>query len=47
MVLRNIIEELVSSNRAREVYGVVLDPEQRTIDWDATHRLRQQMQQPT
>ena len=44
-VLWDVIEEKVTPERAREVYGVVLDPEQRTIDWEATHRLRQQMRQ--
>ena len=44
-VLWDVIEEKVTPERVLEVYGVVLDPEQRTIDWEATHRLRQQMRQ--
>ena len=42
-VLWDVIEEKVSPQRAREVYGVVVDMEGRTIDWEATRRLRQEM----
>lgn len=44
-VLWDVIEERVSPQRAREVYVVVLDPEQRTIDWEATQKLRQELAQ--
>ena len=42
-VLWDVIEERVSPQRALEVYGVVLDADRRTIDWQATQTLRQQM----
>ena len=41
-VLWDVREEKVSSQRAMEVYGVVVDMRGRTIDWEATKRLRQE-----
>ena len=40
-VLEDVIEEKVSDQRARDVYGVVVDLEHRTVDWEATYNLRQ------
>ena len=45
MVLRNVIEEKISPQRAREVYGVALDASSRKIEWEETQRLRQQLRQ--
>ena len=42
-VLWDVIEEKVSVRRAREVYGVAVDVESRTVDWEATRQLRQEL----
>lgn len=42
-VLWDVIEEKVSRQRAREVYGVVIDASSRKIDWDATQKLRESL----
>ncbi len=44
-VLWDVIEEKVSLQRARDVYGVVIDIENRTIDWEQTRRLREELAQ--
>ena len=44
-VLWDVIEEKVSPQRAHDVYGVVVDTEKRTIDWEATRKLRQELAQ--
>ena len=41
-VLWDVIEEKVSLQRARDVYGVVVDMKSRTIDQEATGRLREE-----
>jgi N-methylhydantoinase B len=43
LVLRDVREEKVSLQRARDVYGVVIDTSAWTIDADATRRLRHAM----
>jgi len=40
MVRRDVIYGYVSVERAREDYGVVIDPETYEIDYQATERLR-------
>jgi N-methylhydantoinase B len=42
-VLRDVIDGKVSPGRARDVYGVVLDLERRTVDEAATAALRRQL----
>jgi len=42
-VLWDVTNGKVSSARARDVYGVVIDGERREIDWNATHARREQM----
>jgi N-methylhydantoinase B len=42
LILSDVINGKVTPNRARDVYGVVVDCENRTVDLEATHRLRQQ-----
>ena len=44
-VLWDVIEEKVSVRRAREVYGVAVDVDNRAVDWEATHQLRQELAQ--
>ena len=39
-VLRDVVEEKISPDRARDVYGVAVDPARRTIDPSETQRLR-------
>jgi N-methylhydantoinase B len=39
-VLRDVINEVVTIHYARQVYGVAIDPDTLTIDWDETGRLR-------
>ena len=39
-VLNDVIQEKVSIEQAREVYGVVIDPEKLEIDEGATAELR-------
>lgn len=40
MVLKDVINGLVSAQRAREVYGVAVSPERKMIDEEETRRLR-------
>jgi N-methylhydantoinase B len=40
-VLRDVHDEKVTVEAAREQYGVVIDPQHFIIDWQQTHRLRQ------
>ena len=40
-VLADVLDELVSMDRAKKDYGVVIDPETMTVDKDATRALRQ------
>jgi N-methylhydantoinase B len=42
-VLRDVVEDKVSPQRARDVYGVVVDLERRAIHSEETRRLRQQL----
>lgn len=42
-VREDVKEEVVSIKRARDVYGVVIDPRTITIDYNATKRLREKM----
>ena len=42
-VLWDVIEEKVNADRAREVYGVTVDPEQRTVDQVETQSLRERI----
>jgi N-methylhydantoinase B len=44
-VLWDVIEEKVSLQRARDVYGLVIDMEFRAIDWERTRRLREERSQ--
>ena len=44
-VLWDVIEDKVGLNRAREIYGVVVDTGQRTVDWEGTRCLREEMVQ--
>jgi N-methylhydantoinase B len=40
MVRNDVVNELVSLERARDVYGVATNPQTLEIDWDETKRLR-------
>ena len=40
-VCRDVLHGLISVERARTCYGVVIDPETHTVDEKATHILRQ------
>jgi len=40
LVLRDVIQEKITAQRARDVYQVVVDPEERQVDVAATNRLR-------
>ena len=40
LVLHDVLDEIVSPDRARREYGVVVDPATRTLDHAATDRLR-------
>ena len=42
-VLWDVIEEKVSPERARNVYGVVIDAKNRTIGWEETRLLREEL----
>jgi N-methylhydantoinase B len=42
MVERDVIEGYVSLERAKEDYGVVIDPETLKVDLEATEKLRGQ-----
>ena len=44
-VLEDVIEEKVSPQRARNTYGVVINTDTRTIDWEATEKLRADLRQ--
>ena len=44
-VLSDVIEEKIAVERARDVYGVLVDTEQRTVDWEETTRLREALRQ--
>ena len=44
-VLADVMQEKVSLERAREVYGVIITPETMAVDQDATEKLRSQMRQ--
>ena len=46
MVLGDVILEKVTPQRARDTYGVVIDPEGRTVNWEETQRLRQSLRHP-
>jgi len=46
LVLSDVVNEYVSSNVAREFYGVVIDPNSMTIRFDATKKLRESMRSP-
>ena len=43
LVLWDVVEEKVSRQRAKDVYGVVIQPATRSIDWDATQLLREKL----
>ena len=43
LVLQDVVAELITPQRAREIYGVVVDVEQRQVDHAATTKLREQM----
>jgi N-methylhydantoinase B len=43
----DVLEGLISLQRAREVYGVVLDPETLEVDAQATEKLRKEMKART
>ena len=45
LVLAEVVEEKIGPQRAREVYGVVLNLAQRQVDYGATARLRQSLRQ--
>lgn len=40
LVLRDVRDEIVSAEGAREVYGVVIDGDGRSVDMEATRALR-------
>jgi N-methylhydantoinase B len=42
-VRSDVVRELVSADKARREYGVVLDPDTRQVDQDATRQLREQL----
>ena len=44
-VLSDVIEGKIAVERARDVYGVLVDTEQRTVDWEETTRLREALRQ--
>jgi N-methylhydantoinase B len=46
MVLADVKGEKVTLTGAREQYGVVIDPQTLSIDWEQTARLRQSRQEP-
>ena len=43
LVLWDVVNEYITPETARKVYGVVVDPETRTINWQETRKLRQKM----
>jgi N-methylhydantoinase B len=46
LVVLDVIEGKISAERARETYGVVVDPEQLTLDSEETLALRSRLKQP-
>jgi N-methylhydantoinase B len=45
-VVLDVIEGKISTERAREVYGVMIDPEQLTLNHEGTLALRSKIKQP-
>ncbi len=45
LVLEDFKNELITLETARNIYGVVIDPEKMEIDWEATKKLRQELRQ--
>ncbi len=45
LVLWDVVNEYITPETARKVYGVVVDPETRTINWQETRKLRQKMRE--
>jgi N-methylhydantoinase B len=43
MVRMDVLNRYVSINKARDVYGVIIDPDTVVMDYAATDRLRKQM----
>lgn len=43
MVERDVLEGYVTLERAKEDYGVVIDPETLKVNWEATHHLRRSL----
>ena len=43
VVRKDVLRGFVSREKARDSYGVVLDPDSSTIDEEATHRLRDEL----
>ena len=44
MVLADFLDEKVTADHARQVYGVVIDPATQRVDIEATDKLRQTLQ---
>ena len=44
MVLADFLDEKVTADHARQVYGVVIDPDAQQVDTEATKQLRQELQ---
>jgi N-methylhydantoinase B len=42
LVLLDVVNGKVTPGRARDVYGIVVDGKKRTVDLEATRRLRQE-----
>ncbi|MEM1702185.1 MAG: hydantoinase B/oxoprolinase family protein, partial [Desulfurococcaceae archaeon] len=45
LVLQDYINELITLGTARDIYGVVIDPSRRTIDWEKTFELRKKLRE--
>ncbi|MEM3927153.1 MAG: hypothetical protein QXU13_06215, partial [Desulfurococcaceae archaeon] len=45
LVLQDYINELITLETARDIYGVVIDPSRRTIDWEKTFELRKKLRE--
>lgn len=43
LVLEDVLDDFVSVEEARTIYGVVIDLEKESVDWEATQALRRQM----
>lgn len=41
LVLANVVDELLSVEKAREAYGVIIDPQTLTVDQQGTRALRE------